>query len=237
MTEAEIENIKNDYLQGMKYKDIMQKYNITQPELRSIVRRNKLTRNKSELQKGNKNAIGNKGGHGTKYNKNAVVTGEYEKIYKDVLEDDELELYQNLEINNKEQLLIDDYKLLSIRERRMLKRIKTLKQQGRDMTIDFIRKKNSKAGIETITEAQPTVNIIQRIEEGLTRVQEAKRRNIEALHKMNIDSNRLEIELIRLEKEVEKDAEIYNSDNNQALIDALNVRAKEVWAEDYDENN
>lgn len=195
MTEAEIENIKNDYLQGMKYKDIMQKYNITQPELRSIIRRNKLTRSKSELQQGNKNAVGNKGGHGTEDNKNAVVTGEYEKIYEDVLDDDELELYQSLEINDKEQLLISDYKLLSIRERRMLNRIKTLKQQGKDMTIDFIRKKNSKAETETVTEAQPTINIIQRIEEGLTRVQEAKRKTIESLMKLDSEGNNKDINL------------------------------------------
>ena len=195
MTEAEIENVKNDYLQGMKYKDIMQKYNITQPELRSIIRRNKLTRNKSELQQGNKNAVGNKGGHGTEDNKNAVVTGEYEKIYKDVLDDDELELYQSLEINDKEQLLISDYKLLSIRERRMLNRIKTLKQQGKDMTIDFIRKKNSKAETETVTEAQPTINIIQRIEEGLTRVQEAKRKTIESLMKLDSEGENKDINL------------------------------------------
>ena len=190
MTEAEIENIKNDYLQGMKYKDIMQKYNITQPELRSIIRRNKLTRNKSELQQGNKNAVGNKGGHGTEDNKNAVVTGEYEKIYKDVLESEELELYQSLEINDKEEALINDYKILTIREKRMLKRIQDLKKQGKDMTIDFIRKKNSKAETETVTEAQPTINIIQRIEDGLTRVQEAKRKIIESLMKITEGDNK-----------------------------------------------
>ena len=109
MTEAEIKNIKNDYLQGMKYKDIMEKYNITQPELRSIIRNNKLTRTKSKAQMGNKNAVGNKGGHGTENNKNAVTTGEYEKIYQDVLDQEELEIYNNFEVLDKEQLLINDY--------------------------------------------------------------------------------------------------------------------------------
>ena len=64
MTEAKIEQIKNDYLQGMKYNDIKQKYNITQAELRSIVYKYKLTRTKSKAQMGNKNALGNKGGTG-----------------------------------------------------------------------------------------------------------------------------------------------------------------------------
>ena len=163
MTEVEIENIKKDYLQGMKYKDIIEKYNITQPELRSIIRNNKLTRTKSKAQMGNKNAVGNKGGYGTENNKNTVVTGEYEKIYKDVLDEDELELYKNFEVNDKEQLLINDYKMLTIREKRMLTRISTLKHKGKDMTINFIRNKKSKFETETITDAEPTLNMIQRI--------------------------------------------------------------------------
>ena len=183
------ENIKNDYLQGMKYKDIMSKYNITQPELRSIIRRNKLTRSKSKLQKGNKNAVGNKGGYGTENNKNAVVTGEYETIYKEVLEDDELILYDSLQVKSKEDALINDYKILTIRERRMLARIQKLKQQGKDMTIDCIRKKNNSSETETITEAEPTINMIQRIEDSLTRVQEAKRKCIDTLNKLNEDNS------------------------------------------------
>lgn len=180
-----IENIKNDYLQGMKYKDITDKYGITQPELRSIIRKNKLTRNKSELQQGNKNALGNKGGHGTDNNKNAVVTGEYENIYKDVLDEEELTLYEQIKTDDREQLLIEDYKILTIREKRMLTRIKELKQRGKDMTINFIRSKKNKSETETITDAEPTLNMIQRIEDGLTRVQEAKRKCLESLEKIN----------------------------------------------------
>lgn len=185
MTEAEIENIKNDYLQGMKYKDIMEKYNITQPELRSIIRKNKLTRSKSNAQMGNKNAVGNKGGHGTENNKNAVTTGEYEKIYQDVLDQEELEIYNSFEVLDKEQLLINDYKILTIREKRMLTRIQDLKQKGKDMTINYIRNKKSKFETETITDAEPTLNMIQKIEDGLTRVQEAKRKCLESLAKIN----------------------------------------------------
>lgn len=185
MTEAKIEQIKNDYLQGMKYNDIKQKYNITQAELRSIVYKYKLTRTKSKAQMGNKNALGNKGGTGAEIgNKNAVTTGEYENIYKDVLDEDELDLYENCQVDDVEQLLMEEYKILTIREKRMLKRIKKLNEQ-KDMTIDFIRKKNSKSETETITEAEPTINLIQRIEEGLTRVQEAKRKCIESLNKIN----------------------------------------------------
>ncbi len=187
MNEANIENIKQDYLQGMKYNDIIKKYNITLPELRSIIRKNKLTRNRSEIQKGNTNSIGNKGGHAPEGNKNSVVTGEYENIYKDVLDADELELYNTIKTDNREQLLIEEYKILTIREKRMLKRISELKQRGKDMTINFIRNKKSKSETETVTDAEPTLNMIQRIEDGLTRVQEAKRKVLESLTKINLE--------------------------------------------------
>ena len=197
MTEAIIENIKNDYLQGMKYKDIIAKYNITQSELRSIVYKNKLTRTKSKAQIGNKNSVGNNGG-APEENKNAVTTGEYENIYKDVLEPEELELYEKMKTDDREQLLIEEYKILTIREQRMLKRIQELKQRGKDMTINFIRNKKSKSEVETVTDAEPTLNMIQRIEDGLTRVQEAKRKVLESLAKLNTteDDRTLNVNLV-----------------------------------------
>lgn len=187
MTEESIKKLKKDYKKGMKYDDLMSKYNITQPELRSIIRKNKWTRTKNE---GHKNALGNKGGNGApEENKNAVVTGEYENIYKDVLEEDELELYENYEINDAEQLLIEEYKILTIREKRMLQRIKDIKSRGKDMTINYIRNEKGKS-TKTITDAEPTINLIQRIEDGLTRVQEAKRRCIDSLLRLNNDDDR-----------------------------------------------
>lgn len=207
MTEAEIENIKKDYLQGMKYNDIMAKYNITQPELRSIIRKNKLTRTKSNAQIGNQNAVGNKGGSAPENNKNAVVTGEYENIYKDVLDDDELELYNKYKVNDTEQLLIEEYKILTIREKRMLQRIKDVKSRGKDMTINYIRNEKGKS-TKTITDAEPTLNLIQRIEDGLTRVQEAKRRCIDSLTRLNSNDDNKTLNV--------------NLTNTTSLLDSIN---------------
>ena len=201
MTDNEIENIKNDYLQGMKYKDIIAKYNITQSELRSIVYKNKLTRTKSKAQIGNKNSVGNNGG-APEENKNAVTTGEYENIYKDVLEPEELELYKKIKTDDREQLLIEEYKILTIREQRMLKRIQELKQRGKDMTINFIRNKKSKSEVETVTDAEPTLNMIQRIEDGLTRVQEAKRKSRENMIKLGFSKKTLELKEKQIDNEL-----------------------------------
>mgnify|MGYP003571346908 CR=1 FL=1 len=205
MTQRKIENIKNDYLKGMKYKDIFKKYNITLSDLKKIINKYKLTRNKSELYKGNQNAKNNKGGSAKEGNKNSVVTGEYEKIYEDVLTEEEKQLYSNYKISDMDALLIEEYtaeyKLLTIREKRMLKRILQLESKDKDMTIGVIRKKNANNSTETLTEAKPTLETIQRIEDGLTRVQEAKRKSRENMLKLGFSKKALDLK----EKQIEND--------------------------------
>lgn len=205
MTQRKIENIKNDYLKGMKYKDIFKKYNITLSDLKKIINKYKLTRNKSELYKGNQNAKNNKGGSAKEGNKNSVVTGEYEKIYEDVLTEEEKQLYSNYKISDMDALLIEEYtaeyKLLTIREKRMLKRILQLESKDKDMTIGVIRKKNANNNTETLTEAKPTLETIQRIEDGLTRVQEAKRKSRENMLKLGFSKKALDLK----EKQIEND--------------------------------
>lgn len=206
MTEAEIENIKNDYLQGMKYKEIIDKYDITQPELRSIIRKNKLTRSKSEIQKGNQNAIGNSGGHGTEGNKNAVTTGEYENIFSSVLDDDENTIMKGSSKGTRATLL-EELKILTIREKRMLSRIKTLKDKNRDLTITKMQKNQD----NNSTEAQNTLLLINKIEDGLTRVQESKRRMLDLLYRIECDDGAI----------VETPNEVALK-NNTNILDSIN---------------
>lgn len=208
MTLKKIENIKNDYLNGMTYKDIYKKHNITLSDLKKIIYKYNLTRNKSELYKGNQNAKKNKGGTGaTSNNKNAVVTGEYEQIYEDVLTEAETKFYNNYTINDNDidNLLLDEYtreyKILTIREMRMLKRIKVLEEKNNDMMIGSIRKKNSDGDTETVTEAEPVSKTIARIEDGLTRVQESKRKSRENMLKLGFSKKMLELK----EKQIEND--------------------------------
>lgn len=208
MTLKKIENIKNDYLNGMTYKDIYKKHNITLSDLKKIIYKYNLTRNKSELYKGNQNAKKNKGGTGaTSNNKNAVVTGEYEQIYEDVLTEAETKFYNNYTIsdNDIDNLLLDEYtreyKILTIREMRMLRRIQVLEQKNNDMMIGSIRKKNSDGDTETITEAEPVSKTIARIEDGLTRVQESKRKSRENMLKLGFSKKMLVLK----EKQIEND--------------------------------
>lgn len=206
MTQRKEENIKNDYLQGMRYKDIFKKYNITLPDLKKIIRKYNLTRDKSQVLKGNKNAKNNKGGQPPIGNKNAVTTGEYERIFQNVLTDEEKSIFKKIKVENTDSLLlneyIEEYKLLTIRELRMMRRIMTLEQSERDMTIGSIKKKNNSQGnIETTTEAEATLDKIQRIEDGLTRVTEAKRKSRENMIKLGFSKRELELK----EKQAEND--------------------------------
>lgn len=192
----------------MKYNDIFEKHNITLSDLKKIINKYKLTRNKSELYKGNQNAKNNRGGSGKSNNKNAVVTGEYERIYKDSLTEDEKTIYNTYTINQDDinNLLMNEYiaeyKDLMIRKIRMMKRIKELESKDRDMTIGAIKKKNSGGNTETTTEAEPTINIIQRIEDGITRVQEAMRKSRENMIKLGFTKKSLELKEKQIENEL-----------------------------------
>ena len=171
----------------MKYNDIFEKHN---------------------MYKGNQNAKNNRGGSGKSNNKNAVVTGEYERIYKDSLTEDEKTIYNTYTINQDDinNLLMNEYiaeyKDLMIRKIRMMKRIKELESKDRDMTIGAIKKKNSGGNTETTTEAEPTINIIQRIEDGITRVQEAMRKSRENMIKLGFTKKSLELKEKQIENEL-----------------------------------
>ena len=203
--------IKKDYMSGLKYKDIQEKYNITNNQLIYLIQKNKWKRknNRSEALKNNKNAKGNKGGPGAeKGNKRALSTGEYENIFSGVFSEEENEIFKNYKIECKKTALLEELKVLTIREKRMLERIKQLTDKNKDMTVDSISKTNyqnshwnNQDTITTITHAENTTMAVQRIEEALTRVQESKRRCIESLNKIGIDSEKLEIEKAKLELE------------------------------------
>ena len=145
-------------------------------------------------QPGNKNAIGNRGGGAPEQNKNAVTTGEFETLFFDTLEPDERQLIGMIQ-PDKEQLLLQEIQLLTVRERRMLKRIEDL----RDCDFTTVKKKKGTEKDKWIDlkEDQAVLGQIQSIEDALTRVQGRKQRAIESLHKFGFDDARLEIELMK----------------------------------------
>ena len=69
------------------------------------------------------------------------------------------------------------------------------------MMINSIRKKNNGGDTETITEAEAVSKTISRIEDGLTRVQESKRKSRENMLKLGFSKKMLELK----EKQIEND--------------------------------
>ena len=130
----------------------------------------------------------------------------FSQIYTNVLTEEEKELFKNYKISDIDNLLMEEYmaeyKLLTIREVRMLRRIRKLEKADKDMTIGHIRKKNSDGAIETVTEAEATVDKIQRIEDGLTRVTEAKRKSRENMIKLGFSKRELELKEKQAEDEL-----------------------------------
>lgn len=233
-----ISKIKKDYKAGKTYKQIAEKHNVTYNEVIYLVRKNKWIResNLSKVKKGNQNAKGNKGGPGAeKGNTRALKTGEYETIYDDLLTEEEKTIMMQQELYDKKYQIMSEIKILSIRERRILKKIQDL-QNGKEMSIVRMSKSSSNNvsyrnnGTLTTTEAESTNNITQRLEEALTRVQEAKRRYIDSYHKIENDDRKLELELIRLEIEAARDDSSNTEDmKDDSFIQALNNSTEGAW--------
>ena len=105
----------------------------------------------------------------------------------------------------------------------MLNRIKKIQDKNKDMTIASISKTNYQStewnkenSTTTLTHAEDTTMIIQRIEEALTRVQESKRRCIESLGKIGLDDEKLKIEKEKLKIEQKRlELELQNQEGEE----------------------
>lgn len=184
----------------------------------------------------NKNAVG----HGApKQNKNAVKTGEFETLFFDVLDPEEKQLAEMVQLD-KEQLLLQEIQLLTIREHRMLKRINNIRdtiemsEDGENvegMTVVSIKSGIEKGQPTELKEYQGKLGQIQAIEDALTRVQARKQNCIDSLHKYGYDDARLEIEAMKLELEMMKQDGSGGDQADDGFMDAMNAAAAEIWGD------
>lgn len=149
---------------------------------------------------GNKNAVGNKGGHGVIGNKgghgapigskNAEKTGEYSTITLDTLSDEEKILYNS--IADDPMVLIDEnIRLLKIRERRMLWNLENIKSEKDALTIEETHvvwekgdAQDSPTRREITKKKQLLIDKIISCEEAITRVQDKLLKAIETKQRM-----------------------------------------------------
>lgn len=233
-----IEQAKAMYLKGMKLVEIASQLNLPEGTVRRWKSTHKWDSERSDKnnersdkksrggQPGNKNATGPPG------NKNAVTTGEFETLLFDCLDPEEKQLAAAVP-NDKEQLLFQEIQLLTIRERRMLKRIENLRQA------DFITVKKKK-GTEKdkwtdLDEKHATLGQIQNIEDALTRVQARKQAAIDSLHRFGVDDARLEIELMKLDMAALKLGGQETEVEEDGFLGALNTEAGDLWGDSNDD--
>lgn len=237
------------YKQGLKLIDISGKLGVPEGTIRSWKNRYKwdndsnaaLQKKKCNVAKGKGGQPGNKNalGHGApKQNKNAVTTGEFETLLFDCLDSEEQSLIEQIQLD-KNQLLLQEIQLLTVRERRMLKRIEALKRTedenngiGKDMTAVKYKIGMEKDKDTDLFEYAGILGQIQNIENALTRVQASKQRAIDSLHRYGYDDARLEIELMKIELELAKQDTQDDSQEDDGFMDAINSTAATIWGDD-----
>ena len=199
-------------------------------KLNGTLRKNtERSKRKKGAQPGNQNAAG----HGAPdQNKNAVTTGEFETLLFDCLEPEEKQLAAAVP-NDKEQLLFQEIQLLTVRERRMLKRIENLRQA--DFTTVSRKSGIEKGKMTDLSEDRATLGQIQNIEDALTRVQARKQAAIDSLHRFGVDDARLEIELMKLDMAALKLGGQETEVEEDGFLEALNTEAGDLWGDPDDD--
>ena len=240
-----IEKAKAMYLKGVKLVEIASQLNL--PE--GTVRRWKCTHKwdsersdkkseRSERKKGGQ--PGNKNATGPPGNKNAVKTGEFETLFFNTLNREEEQLTSMIGLD-KEQLLLQEIQLLTVREYRMLHRIEALKnaetQQNEGekpppgMTVVKYTDGLEKGDCTELKEYAGILGQIQQIEDALTRVQAKKQKAIEAIHKFGHDDAKLELATMQLELQIMKQDGGSHETADDGFMDAMNATASEVWGD------
>lgn len=250
-----IEQAKAMYLKGMKLVEIASRLNLPEGTVRrwksthrwdnerSDKKSERSDKKKRGGQPGNQNATGPPG------NKNAVKTGEFETLFFDCLEPDEQKLIQTVQ-PDKEQLLLQEIQLLTVRERRMLKRIESLKLLEQSSNPEEVQEDDElekappgmsvtkyKSGMEKgkptlLREYEGILGQIQSIEDALTRVQARRQRAIEALHKFGYDDAHLKLETMKFELELLKQDGQNEDDTDDGFLEAMNASAENVWGDE-----
>jgi len=167
--------------------------------------------------KGSKNAAGN-GGGAPLGNKNALKHGGYSTAYWDTLDEEEKEMLEGMP-EDEETMLLYQIRLCDVRERRLMQAINKYRNAKGGLAVSGVQttytkrefddeaerilydeikqekikeKKISYLGYDktTHTDTDATINIIQRLENELTRVQRQKTHCIATLNKLRQDGSK-----------------------------------------------
>lgn len=234
------DDAQKDYEAGLKYKEIADKHNVSESTVKSWASRywkkdKVATKNRKKSQpKSKKDATHKRGGQfnnlnaagsttngAPKGNTNALKHGGYSAIYWDTLSDIEKELIEQMP-ENEEDLLIDQLKLYSINERRLLLAIqkvisgltatdendelKPTEKVFNDsiMTISNYYNSNGKNTSKNVMQTvnhEHIDNRFLRLQAELTKVQRAKNKCLDSLFRIHNEKEKLD--LIRENNDIE----------------------------------
>jgi uncharacterized protein YjcR len=219
---------------------------------------------KNPVERGKEVCWNHGGAHGSgapKGSKNALKTGEHETIWFDTLDEDEQELLQLIPVDPIEQIN-DKIRAMSIRERRMMKRIQDLKNGLTEKERRVLQeRKTKKEPIQVydeikgeikvvvvsrdelvVTEVEETqfraIDDIIRLEEALTRVQDKLIKAIDLKHRLiqkGLDSEEHRLRIEKLKADIEKVRGEEGPTEDDGFINALKGDVSEVWSDDNEE--
>lgn len=179
---------------------------------------------------GNHNAFANRGGPPLG-SVNALKHGGYSQVYWDTIDEAERAMIQDMP-EDEETMLLDQIKLFSVRERRIMQAIEKVKGKDEQMTNTTVKTEvrvdndNNESEDESsqpytlVTSTENKHNVVARLEDELTRVQRAKSQAIATLSKLNIEKQK-----IALIKEKD-DVEIEDTSETDAVIYGENISSE-----------
>lgn len=223
--------VLEDYQNGEKPKALAEKTGISINTIKSWIKRDKARKasagkDASQSKKGaspnkkkgapvgNKNAKGNRGGAAPLRNHNAEKHGAYSKVYWDTLDDEEFILIDSMD-DDAELHLISQLQMFSVRERRLMQRIRQYKEvdeknhglavksvSEKKVVEDVVNSKGEpigdgkfkKSSEMTVTNTEAVINSIMTLEAELTKIQRAKTKAIETLSKLRLEKTRMKSE-------------------------------------------
>ena len=201
-----------DYRNGMKAVDISNKYDVPAATVRTWINRTWKQKNVSNFNKksetksnkkvkrrgapaGNQNAVGNTGG-APEQNQNNLKHGAYCKVFDGVFDDDEKALIENM-TDDPETIYNEELKLYTVREHRILQRIKELRDSSENFITERTRSRRLeiKAGLPKFSQNQSEVtaekisksDALNKLETELTKIQAGKTRCAVELAKLKAE--------------------------------------------------
>jgi len=171
--------VKADYLNGIKPKELSEKTGIPVNTIKSWIKRGKWKnpepvkdapskkegaspKRKRGAPKGNKNAEGAGAPEG---NKNALKHGGYAAVYWDTLDEEELDILNDTPADE-ESLLLEQITLFSIRERRIMRAIAKYRDAKGGMYVEGISRYETKRSFKEGEEDQYNSLVAKKIKKG-----------------------------------------------------------------------